>query len=148
MLESPVGEALHRLLHAYKRAMRQSFQAHGIDLAISHIRTLKVIHYHLRSKQPCTAQLIVTRLERDKAQIARLLQDLLAAELIEKHPNPEDRRSQILRLTQAGSAVLERIAHAEQDAGLQMAQGLSHEEMQSFIRLANAMTGNLAAPPG
>jgi DNA-binding MarR family transcriptional regulator len=144
MINPHIGEALHQLLHAYRRSMRQSYQEVGIDLAVAHIRSLKVIHHHQQSAQePCTARLIAVSIERDKAQIARLVKDLLAAELIEKQDNPEDRRSQFLRLTQTGEAMLARIREAEQRASLRMAQGLSEDEMDSFVRLATAMTDNL-----
>ncbi|UTW13097.1 MarR family winged helix-turn-helix transcriptional regulator [Marinobacterium rhizophilum] len=144
MTDSPIGEALHQLLHAYKRAMQQSYQAHGIDFGIGHIRSLKVIRAHQASPEsPCTAQQIVARLQRDKAQIARLVKDLLAAELIDRHDNPDDRRSQILRLTPAGEAMLRRIQDAEQHASLRLSRGLSQDDLHSFIRLAKSMTGNL-----
>ncbi|GGO80294.1 MarR family transcriptional regulator [Marinobacterium nitratireducens] len=141
----PIGEALHRLLHAYRRAMRQSYRAAGIELAVSHIRSLKVIRHHQqRLLQPCTAQAIAADIERDKAQIARVVRDLLEKALIEKRPNPEDGRSQILQLTSAGEAMLERIGNAEHQASLRMAQGLSPDELTAFIRLASAMTDNLS----
>lgn len=144
MSDSPIGEALHQLLHAYKRALQQSYQARGIDFGIGHIRSLKVINAHQATPaSPCTARQIVARLQRDKAQIARLVKDLLAAELIDKHDNPEDRRSQILRLTPVGEAMLARIQEAEQHASLRMARGLSQDEMHAFVRLAKSMTGNL-----
>lgn len=144
MKEIPIGEALHRLLHAYRRAMRQSYRDAGIDLAISHIRSLKAIRHHQRSPQgPSTAQIIATRLERDKGQVARIVKDLLTAALIEKHHNPDDRRSQFLELTEKGETTFQRIKEAERQASMRMARGLGTDEMETFIRLADAMTDNL-----
>lgn len=144
MNQIPIGEALHRLLHAYRRAMRQSYQDAGIALAVSHIRSLKVIHHHQQlPEEPCTAQVIATSLERDKAQIARVVRDLLEDNLIEKHHHPSDRRSQILQLTEKGEATLIHIGEAERQASLRMARGLNEDEMEMFVRLAGAMTDNL-----
>ncbi|MBV1788717.1 MarR family transcriptional regulator [Marinobacterium sp. D7] len=149
MIETPIGEALHRLLHAYKRAMREAYRDIGIELAIAHIRTLKLIHqFQASTGAPCTAQAIAIRLERDKAQIARLVKDLLSAELIEKQSNPDDGRSQLLTVTHHGEAMLERIRMAERQASQRMAAGLSNEELTTFIRLGNTMTANLGEPEG
>jgi deoxyribodipyrimidine photolyase len=82
MINPHIGEAHHQLLHAYRRSMRQSYQEAGIDLAVAHIRALKVIHHHQQSAQePCTARLIAVSIERDKAQITRLVKDLLSVYL-------------------------------------------------------------------
>ncbi|ANG62775.1 transcriptional regulator [Marinobacterium aestuarii] len=144
MTDSAMGEALHQLLHAYKRALQQSFLEHGITFGIAHIRSLKVIRAAQASPESdCTAQQIAARLQRDKAQIARLVKDLLAAELIEKQDNAQDRRSQILRLTPAGEAMYARIQAAERHTSQRMAKGLNEDEVHTFVRLAKGMTRNL-----
>ncbi|OZG74136.1 MarR family transcriptional regulator [Hahella sp. CCB-MM4] len=145
MINTNIGESLHRLLHAYKRAMRRGHQQVGLNLAVSHIRSLKVInHYQKEKRENCTAQIIAARLQRDKAQITRVIKDLLAENLIEKHQHPEDRRSQILRLTDKGVETMKRIKEAERLAGICMAQGLKPDEVTEFMRLAEVMTDNLS----
>lgn len=144
MTDTEMGEALHRLLHTYKRAMRHAYREAGITLPIAHIRTLKIIRSQQhRADDACTAQLLAARLERDKAQIARVVKDLLGDGLIEKHDNPEDRRSQILRLTDQGTDTLDQIKAAETRAGKRMAKGLSEGELNTFVHLAGVMTDNL-----
>ncbi|MBS99822.1 MAG: MarR family transcriptional regulator [Oceanospirillaceae bacterium] len=147
MIDIPIGEALHRLLHAYKRAMRQAYRDLGIELAVAQIRTLKVIRqYQYLMAGPCTAQAIASQIGRDKAQIARMVKELLSAELIEKRSNPEDGRSQLLLLTPLGEAILEQIRAAERQASLRMAEGLAKEELATFVRLGDTMTANLGKP--
>ena len=34
-MHTPIGETLHRLLHAYKRAMRDGYTTAGIELTVS-----------------------------------------------------------------------------------------------------------------
>lgn len=143
MIETNIGESLHRLLHAYKRALRQAYQEAGLNLAISQIRSLKVIHHAQEHNLICTPQTIADRLQRDKAQITRLTKDLLEQELIAKQAHPEDRRSQILTLTEKGSSVFRTMRQIEKLAGNRMAQGLNVDEISEFIRLADAMSENL-----
>ncbi|RCK52389.1 transcriptional regulator [Thalassospira profundimaris] len=140
MPDMTIGETLHTLLHAYKRALRQAYQQADIPLAISHIRTLKGIN----AVPDCTPLALSTRTKHDKGQLARLLKDLLAENLIEKHPHPDDKRSNILRLTPKGYQMIKRIKEVEEIAASRMAAGLSPDEITDFNRLANIMSANLA----
>lgn len=142
MIESHPGDALHRLLHAYKRAMREAYLNGGIELPITHVRVLKGIG-HLPA---CTAQAIAKRMRRDKSQITRIVKELRAAQLVRAQADPEDARSRILAPTGAGVALLERIAEAERDAGARMVEGLPPEAVDEFVRLAGIMATNLDAP--
>ncbi|HEX7338986.1 MAG TPA: MarR family winged helix-turn-helix transcriptional regulator [Rhodanobacteraceae bacterium] len=142
MTTSSPGDALHRLLHAYKRAMRDAYAAAGIELPGSHVRVMKAI-CHLPQ---CSAHDIVARMRRDKAQITRIVQDLHAAGLIRRHPDPADKRRQILTPTAAGKRMRERITAAEHDAGKRMLHGLPPASVTQFVRLAEAMAANLDSP--
>lgn len=144
----PIDDALHQLLHSYHRAMRQACREAGLELPVSHLRTLKIIgHFQTRTGTPCTSHAIATRLERDKAQIARVIKELLNDGLIEKRHNPDDRRSHFLTLTEAGTATLACIRQAERQAGARLSRGLSPEELDSFSRLSQIMIRNLNSDP-
>ncbi|WP_423822495.1 MarR family transcriptional regulator [Salinisphaera sp. SPP-AMP-43] len=139
MNATAIGESLHRLLHAYKRALREGYAAAGIELTVSEIRVLKSI---ARAAQ-CTAQTIAERMLQDKARIARLIKSLQSAGLIDRQPHPADSRSQQLTLTVAGERLYRRIVDIETEAGQRMGAGLSENELTHFIGLANAMAANL-----
>lgn len=139
MTDPRIGETLHRLLHAYRRALRQAREQGNVMLAVSHVRALKSVD----SLSDCTAQAIVTNTQIDKAQITRALNDLAAEGLIEKRDNPADRRSNLIVLSRTGKTVLRKIRKLESDAAARMAQGLSPDELAEFVRLANRMLDNL-----
>ncbi|GHB27545.1 MarR family winged helix-turn-helix transcriptional regulator [Salinicola rhizosphaerae] len=139
MSDPQVGEALHQLMHAYKRALRRAYRDADLELSVSHIRALKAI----RTLAPCTAQHISQRTQRDKAQITRLLKDLLAADVIARSPHPDDRRSQILSLTPMGFAVLSRIDASERQVHDNLAQRLNVDDLDAFLRLSRLMIDNL-----
>ncbi|WP_110643081.1 MarR family transcriptional regulator [Salinicola sp. CPA57] len=134
-----VGEPLHQLMHAYKRALRQAYAEAELDLTVSHIRTLKAI----RSQMPCTAQHIAHRTQRDKAQITRLLRDLLDAGIIAKSPHPDDRRSLILSLTAHGQAVMKQVDTCERQAHARLSSGMTQADLEAFLRLSRLMISNL-----
>ncbi len=133
------GDALHRLVHAYKRAMREACRDAGIDLPPSHIRAMKAI----RHLPQCTAHDIAVRLRRDKSQITRVVQELRAAGLVRQQPDPTDGRRRILVATKAADALYTRIARAEEAAGMRMVRGLPAASVTRFAHLAEAMAANL-----
>lgn len=136
---APIGETLHRLLHAYKRAMQQGYIEAGIDLNVSQIRVLKSIS----GSRERTAQDIAGRMRQDKSRIARLLKRLATDGLITREPHPDDHRSQQLRLTNQGRALLDHISAIDARAGVRMAGHLSDSDMRRFIALAESMMANL-----
>ncbi|MGB7756088.1 MAG: MarR family winged helix-turn-helix transcriptional regulator [Salinisphaera sp.] len=139
LAHSPAGETLHRLLHAYKRAMREGYAAADIALTIGEIRVLKGIAHHRHG----TAQHIADRMRQDKGRIARLIKRLVADGLVVRQPHPDDSRSQQLELTEPGQELANRIAAVEARAGARMAGGLSAADLARFTELAEAMIANL-----
>lgn len=137
-----VGETLHRLLHAYKRAMREEYDAADIGLTVSHMRVLKGV----AGLPDATAQAIADRMRQDKGRIARLLKDLADHGLIERCPHPQDNRSRQLVLTPAGRAMREHLAQIERRAGARLAADLPAEDLQRFTQLAETMITNLEQP--
>ncbi|WHI49567.1 MarR family transcriptional regulator [Microbulbifer sp. MLAF003] len=100
----PANEILHQLIHAYKRQLRARIQEQEIDLPVNHIRVLKGIGKYPQS----TARSIALRMNQDKAQITRVLNELVHSALINKTDNPDDRRSQFLTPTAAGKKFLKK----------------------------------------
>ena len=134
-----LADPLQQLTHAYKSYMRRAIQDAGIGIPITHVRALKGI----ASRNECTALALATRMRRDKAQITRVLNDLLAAGLIVKHDNPADRRSHLLELSTAGQALMTQIRTFEAAAAERMTSGLSANQVEAFIHVANHMTEQL-----
>lgn len=104
-----------------------------------HVRVLKII-----SKKPqCTAVDIANFLDRDKAQVTRLISSLIKHELIVKELNPQDKRSQYLRVTQSGQAIMETLVDADKAMLDKMQQGISDQDLTTFLRVARQITSNL-----
>ena len=104
-----MSETLHQLMHTYINLLHQGIKRQELELTVTQIRTLKVVCYNPHS----TAKSIADYIERDKAQITRALNDLLAADLIIKTDNPQDGRSQLLELTAKGKEVMIKLDAAE-----------------------------------
>lgn len=135
-----LSESLHQLMHAYRSQLRDAIDDAGIDWPVTHLRVLKGIAH-----QPgCTARQIACAMRADKAQITRALSELRAAGLIASQHNPEDRRSQLLQLSQAGKALRQRLQQAEESAVSKLTQTLNPDDLTHFMSLAHRMIANAA----
>lgn len=132
-------DSLFKLVHSLKKNMQVQIESLDLDIAPMHVRVLKII-----SKKPqCTAIDIAHFLDRDKAQVTRLLSSLFKQELIVKEPNPEDKRSQCLRITSQGQEIMEKISGVDKTIFEKMAHNITTQELDEFERVSKIMVQNL-----
>jgi DNA-binding MarR family transcriptional regulator len=75
--------------------------------------------------------------------IGRLVDRLEANGLIERRPDPNDRRVWRLRLTAKGAPILKRIAAFRRELHQEMSQGLDPDELDSLVASLQRMRANL-----
>ncbi len=142
MSSRPLSDTLHRLMHTYRRLMLGTIREQGIELPITHIRVLKGV---CRTEE-CTAHHIASHMNRDRAQIARVVSELVKNGLIMKVAHPQDRRSQLLKPTAAGLELRERLDAVEETVTQRLTDPLSDEEIEFFERIASRMTEQAGNP--
>ncbi|MBC7003150.1 MarR family transcriptional regulator [Photobacterium sp. BZF1] len=140
MSESKSLESLFQLVHMLKRHMHEHIEQLDLNITPMHLRVLKIIN----KKQSCTAIDIAQFLNRDKAQVTRLLNELIKQGLIEKVPNPEDKRSQRLLVTSEGMAILAQLETIDSKMNDKMMRGISQKELEEFERITGLMSDNLS----
>ena len=134
---------LYHLVHVLKRQLHEQIEQLELPIAPMHIRVIKII-----SKQsPCTAMDVVNFLNRDKAQVTRLIKTLIEEGFIEKRPNPEDKRSQCLLTTEKGNEVLAKIKAVDAEIFQKMTSNVSEEELEAFQVVAGKLAENLSKKP-
>ncbi|KAB0303891.1 MarR family transcriptional regulator [Vibrio fortis] len=139
MSEGKSLDSLFKLVHAVKRNVHEKIEALDLDIAPMHVRVLKII----TKKPQCTAVDIANFLDRDKAQVTRLLSALIKQELIVKEPNPEDKRSQCLAITERGKAIVDQLSEVDSEMFEKMKIGIDSDELATFERVAKTMAQNL-----
>lgn len=140
MKPDSLPEGLFRLMYNFKKAMLKNLAGAELDVAPMHIRSLHLIN----NIDKCTAANIAETLERDKAQITRLINDLISQGLIVKTPNPEDKRSQYITLTGQGEEILGEMKKVAEKVHKEMHQGIDAKDIENFYRTAAAITDNLS----
>ncbi|MDO6620620.1 MULTISPECIES: MarR family winged helix-turn-helix transcriptional regulator [unclassified Shewanella] len=134
-----ISDAIFNIAHSYRLAMRSSLKANEIGLNAMHVKCLSLIN----NSHTCTANDIVNLLARDKAQIARLIKEMMDNQWLTKTANPEDKRSQILSLTADGKKLAVLIAKTQNDVNQKMLRNLPVEDLATFTRIADALFNNL-----
>lgn len=144
MSNQSLPDVVMALSRGYRLNIRQAINAKALGLNGMHAQCLRII----AATPDCTANHIVSIMHRDKGQIARLVKELITMSLIEKHPNPADKRSQILTFTDDGHALMNKIHLAEKQLDKQMCEGLSTQDIDAFKRISARMVENLHRDDG
>ncbi len=132
-------DSLFRLVHGLKRQMYKRAEQLNLEITPMHIRVIKIID----RKQPCTAIDISSLLGRDKAQVTRLVNTMIDKGLLVRAPNPHDKRSHYLTITEAGSVVVKEIRKIHAETFQLMTENLTPDEVTDFQRIAALMANNL-----
>jgi len=126
-----IMDLLQSLLFELKGNFRKSIEQGDIPVAPMQGRLLKLIG----RRAGVTQQEIVERIGRDKAQIARLVKELLARGLIRKEQDTQDKRAYRLFLTPDGEIVATRILQMQAQVAERMLSTLSAEEAEQLSTL-------------
>jgi DNA-binding MarR family transcriptional regulator len=127
-----VANRLQKFPEAFGRALGISSAQYMVLIATAHIQGTRgagirqlADHMHLPAPHVTTT-------------VGRLV----AAGLLAKRPNPEDRRGVLVSLTPEGRAALGRLAPFQQQVNDALFEGLSRAEFEAFAKLIGTLVGN------
>jgi DNA-binding MarR family transcriptional regulator len=130
-----VLERLHALMSQFKRRMHQAVRDEGDGLAPMEARALAYF-----ARQPGHTQSeLVQHAGRDKAQIARIVKQLLDRDLLRSEPDPADGRSQLLYLTESGRAMQRVMDRHRKGFEADLLAGLSASERSQLLSCLDRM---------
>jgi len=132
-------DRLHLLVSIFHRRMHEAVREDGDGLAPMEARTLRFLANHEGSTQRDMTQ----HTGRDKAQIARIVKALQERGLVDSTPDPDDGRSQRLRLTTAGRAMQRRMQQHRARFEQALAQGFDGAEQAALVAQLDRMVANV-----
>jgi DNA-binding MarR family transcriptional regulator len=132
-------EYIFNLSQFYRVNIRAAVNASELGLNGMHVRCL----HFIAQNNECTANCIVKRMGRDKAQIARLIKEMLDKGWLVKHVSEQDKRSQILTLSASGQQLQQKINQLERELEKTIVSGLSSQDVFNFKRITEIMLNNL-----
>ena len=139
MRKRTVLETAFRLQYDVRTVMAARLHTLNVNIGQMQMRALRTIW----SSDDVTSQHIVGTLKRDKAQVTRLVNELVAQNLVYREPNPEDKRSKLLRLTEEGNDIFRRIENIETAVLDKMVKDIDKEELETFFNVADQLSENM-----
>ena len=139
MSQQTLASTLFTLTQSYRLIVRDAINASELGLNALHVKCLHII----ADTKHCTANEIVNKTQRDKAQIARLIKELLSLSLIRKYADKNDKRCFILSLTDSGELLFKTLKQAEQTVDSLLCKGLDQAQIDNFLMVANTMINNV-----
>tara|TARA_R110000868_G_scaffold10429_2_gene51182 strand:- start:6199 stop:6663 length:465 start_codon:yes stop_codon:yes gene_type:complete len=98
---------------------------------------------HLSRNEGLNQVSLADRLDVQPITVARLIDKLVAAQLVERRPDPNDRRAQRLFLTAQAAPVLEQIWDVADETYAVVLKGMSDEERDLLIDLLTRLQTNI-----
>ncbi len=120
-----LAELGYRLMYRLFQEARQVFSREGLSLKKGQVLDLLARGVNLPS-------LLAEGLEVHPSQVSQLLADLEAEGLVQRQPNPKDRRRVLLELTPKGKELRDRTHRAWLQVFARHLARLTPEEIQSF----------------
>jgi DNA-binding MarR family transcriptional regulator len=132
------GPLLHQVARDLATALDRQFAPFGVTAQ----QAALLLH---ASRQQHSPSQLMSLLGTDTAGMTKLADRLEAKHLIERHPNPEDRRSVLIALTPDGQALVPQLGPVFGRVTRQLFHGFSPDEIGVLTTLLDRMHGNLAA---
>jgi DNA-binding MarR family transcriptional regulator len=134
-----LNDALFNLLNTIRNTILSEIKNTSLALAPMQFKSLKIIS----QIEACTGQKLTDYLGRDKAQINRLIKELVEKDLVTKTQCEQDKRSQIISLTENGKHALRIFTQVEERVFSDMLKDVSSEEKEIFTKLVLTFKSNL-----
>lgn len=98
------------------------------------------------SEEPVTAIRLAERLDMSRAGVSKVLTRLERRKLIDRVPNPDDRRSALITMTAAGAEAIDNVFPQELEVHARLLSGLGRDRakvLAALRRLADSMEPHL-----
>ncbi|MDE1251401.1 MarR family transcriptional regulator [Vibrio aestuarianus] len=132
-------DAVWQLMRTFKYSMKHAVKTGKLEISSVHVRVLHTIEL----TNNCTANDVSMQLQVDKAQIARVVKELIDQEWIVRALHPTDGRSRVLQLTSSGKTLIEKVHKIEGEVFQVMTQCVSAEEAAVFMNVVKKMSKSL-----
>jgi DNA-binding MarR family transcriptional regulator len=139
------GRTLGFVLNDVARLMRKRFEQRARAAALGLTRAQAAVLAHLARQEGINQAALAQLLELEPITLARLLDRLQAAGLIERRSDPKDRRAHLLYLTESAYPLLDRIFALAAEVREDALTGVAEADRGRLLDLLIEMKANLIA---
>ena len=131
------------IIERTSKRMRQSFKSILIKINAGVTIDQWAILYELKKENGLSQYELANRTFKDAPTVTRIIDKLSDKKLIERLPDPEDRRRFSIYLTDSGKAKIEEIIPEARSFREKVWGGLDEETVEFLIQTLNKVFGNL-----
>ena len=126
----PLEEEILELFHALMRHVAESHAPEFlvVDITMSQAKAL----YLLSVRPGATMSSIAAELGVGASAVSGLVDRLVTQGYVERQEDPADRRQQLVTITDAGTATLDRMREMRAQVTLRLLKGLDDDELEAF----------------
>lgn len=137
-LEQALGFNLHVAAFVLKQNVKIALKEANIEMT-----TEEAILLLLISAKGVEQSELQQKVHKDKTNLTRLLDRLVAKKLVARQPSQASRRQQIVTITEAGAKIQLQVAHLVQAFSAKATQNISPEEQQITVKSLQNLVKNL-----
>ena len=143
MIQESPSRTLGFVLNDVARLMRKRFEQRARAASLGLTRAQAAVLAHLARQEGVNQVSLAQILELEPITLARLLDRLQAAELIERRPDPKDRRAHLLYLTDTAYPLLDRIFALAAEVRQEALAGIAEPDRNLLLEMMLKMRVNL-----
>jgi DNA-binding MarR family transcriptional regulator len=125
-LEEEILELFHALMRDVAESHAPEFL--GVDITMSQAKAL----YLLSVRPAATMSSIAAELGVGASAVSGLIDRLAAQGLVDRREDPDDRRQQLVTITDVGTAALDSMREMRAQVTLRLLKGLDDHELEAF----------------
>ena len=133
----------HHIAHL-TQCMRENISKLLVKKGITLTFFQSLVLQKIAENTPCTAHDVVVATQKDKAQITRLINELIKLEYVIRQQDELDKRQYILTLTTEGQECFADIKLIRQQVSEKMTQGVTQTQQEQLIEWIMLMENNLS----
>jgi MarR family transcriptional regulator for hemolysin len=137
-----IGRTIGRAARLWRRAVDVRLQAYGLTEAT----WLPLLHLS-RAAAPMRQKDLAASLSLDGSTVARLLDNLQAAGLVERREDEGDRRAKTIHLTPEAGRLVEQVEAIARDVRLAAVKGIPEGDIERTAAVLETICDQLAALP-
>ena len=139
MLIKQVGVLANIFNCKLKKSMAATFKANGINLTAEQFLVMDT----LWNQGEMTQQTIAYIIQKDKNSVTQFIDNLEKKGLVQRVVDANDRRVNNITLTKEGMAMKDNTKAVAIEAINRILEGISEEELQTFVQVLNRACGNI-----
>jgi MarR family transcriptional regulator, transcriptional regulator for hemolysin len=143
MIHEIPSRTLGFVLNDVARLLRKRFEQRARAAALGLTRAQAAVLAYLARQEGINQAALAQILDLEPITLARLLDRLQAASLIERRPDPKDRRAHLLYLTEAAYPLLDRIFALAADVREEALVGIPEPDRIRLLDMLIEMKSNL-----